>query len=95
MYGNGSSQGEGKEGKIGHQLGPHVVEGGNVFGVCYIFASFNDSFVHVSSLSGKEIICCVTRGMKDVTQRCKELGTTGLHTKLWAAGGNRTKTPGP
>jgi small subunit ribosomal protein S14e len=32
---------------------------------------------------------------QDVAQRCKELGITVLHIKLWATGGNRTKTPGP
>ncbi|KAG9331688.1 hypothetical protein JZ751_018431 [Albula glossodonta] len=86
-------------------LGPQVAEGENVFGVCHIFASFNDTFVHT--------ICRVTGGMKvkadrdesspyaamlaaqDVAQRCKELGITALHIKLRATGGNRTKTPGP
>lgn len=44
--------------------GPQVAEGENVFGVCHIFASFNDTFVHVTDLSGKETICRVTGGMK-------------------------------
>ena len=35
------------------QLGPQVEEGENVFGVAHIFASFNDTFVHVTDLSGK------------------------------------------
>lgn len=34
-------------------LGPQVMEGENVFGVAHIFASFNDTFVHVTDLSGK------------------------------------------
>ncbi|KAL1775355.1 40S ribosomal S14, partial [Sigmodon hispidus] len=45
-------------------VGPQVTEGENVFGVCNIFASFNDTFVHVTDLSGKETICRVTGGMK-------------------------------
>uniref|UniRef100_A0A2K5DV01 Small ribosomal subunit protein uS11 n=1 Tax=Aotus nancymaae TaxID=37293 RepID=A0A2K5DV01_AOTNA len=45
-------------------LGPQVAEGENVFGVCHIFASFNDTFVHVTDLSSKETICRVTGGMK-------------------------------
>uniref|UniRef100_A0A3B3SA15 Small ribosomal subunit protein uS11 n=1 Tax=Paramormyrops kingsleyae TaxID=1676925 RepID=A0A3B3SA15_9TELE len=45
-------------------LGPQVADGENVFGVCHIFASFNDTFVHVTDLSGKETICRVTGGMK-------------------------------
>lgn len=31
-----------------------------VFGVAHIFASFNDTFVHVTDLSGKETISRVT-----------------------------------
>lgn len=34
-------------------LGPQVREGENVFGVAHIFASFNDTFVHVTDLSGR------------------------------------------
>lgn len=32
---------------------------------------------------------------QDVTEKCKERGITALHIKLRAAGGSRTKTPGP
>ena len=35
-----------------------------VFGVARIYASFNDTFVHVTDLSGKETISRVTGGMK-------------------------------
>lgn len=35
------------------KLGPQVAEGENVFGVAHIFASFNDTFVHVTDLSGR------------------------------------------
>merc|ERR1712080_659436 len=45
-------------------LGPQVADGENVFGVAHIFASFNDTFVHVTDLSGKETISRVTGGMK-------------------------------
>ena len=45
-------------------LGPATREGENVFGVAHIFASFNDTFVHVTDLSGKETLCRVTGGMK-------------------------------
>ena len=41
-------------------LGPQVAEGELVFGVAHIFASFNDTFVHVTDLSGKETISRVT-----------------------------------
>nr|ALS04909.1 40S ribosomal protein S14 [Pseudodiaptomus poplesia] len=45
-------------------LGPQVREGELVFGVAHIYASFNDTFVHVTDLSGRETICRVTGGMK-------------------------------
>ncbi|KAJ7621304.1 putative 40S ribosomal protein RPS14 [Roridomyces roridus] len=41
-------------------LGPQVADGERVFGVAHIFASFNDTFVHVTDLSGKETISRVT-----------------------------------
>ncbi|XP_068949989.1 small ribosomal subunit protein uS11-like [Petaurus breviceps papuanus] len=45
-------------------LGPQVAEGENMFGVCHTFASFNDTFVYVTDLSGIETICRMTGGMK-------------------------------
>merc|ERR1711972_1114177 len=45
-------------------LGPQVQDGENVFGVAHIFASFNDTFVHVTDVSGRETIVRVTGGMK-------------------------------
>jgi ribosomal protein S11 len=45
-------------------LGPTVREGEHVFGVAHIFASFNDTFVHITDLSGRETISRVTGGMK-------------------------------
>ena len=44
--------------------GPRVKEGEHVFGIAHIYASFNDTFVHVTDLSGKETICRITGGMK-------------------------------
>ena len=46
------------------KLGPTVADGENVFGVAHIFASFNDTFVHITDLSGRETIARVTGGMK-------------------------------
>merc|ERR1712228_597020 len=45
-------------------LGPQVRDGELVFGVVHIYASFNDTFVHVTDLSGKETMVRVTGGMK-------------------------------
>merc|ERR1712054_610678 len=53
---------EEKEAKPG--LGPVVRDGELVFGVCHLYASYNDTFVHVTDLTGRETICRVTGGMK-------------------------------
>ncbi|KAB0370246.1 hypothetical protein FD755_018208 [Muntiacus reevesi] len=70
-------------------LSPQVAEGENVFGVCHIFASFNDTFVHITDLSGKETSAsspyAAMLAAQDVDQRCKELGITALHIKLRSA----------
>jgi len=46
------------------QLGPQTREGELVFGVAHIYASFNDTFIHVTDLSGRETLVRVTGGMK-------------------------------
>merc|ERR1712233_307772 len=51
-------------GEVQVSLGPQVRDGELVFGVAHIFASFNDTFVHITDLSGRETICRVTGGMK-------------------------------
>jgi small subunit ribosomal protein S14e len=43
---------------------PTAREGEEVFGVAHIFASFNDTFVHVTDLSGRETLVRITGGMK-------------------------------
>merc|ERR1712145_21274 len=58
-----------RKGKVQKQevqvnLGPQAMENENVFGVAHIYASFNDTFVHVTDLSGRETIVRVTGGMK-------------------------------
>lgn len=45
-------------------MGPTVLPGEIVYAVCHIFASFNDTFVHVTDLTGRETIVRVTGGMK-------------------------------
>lgn len=41
-----------------------VNERGKAFGVAHIFASFNDTFIHITDLSGRETYSRVTGGMK-------------------------------
>ncbi|KAL0478668.1 ribosomal protein S14 [Acrasis kona] len=43
---------------------PGIREGENIFGVAHIYASFNNTFVHVTDLSNQETIVKVTGGMK-------------------------------
>ena len=44
--------------------GPNVQPDTHVYGVAHVFASDNDTFVHVTDLSGRETIVKVTGGMK-------------------------------
>ncbi|KAJ9466435.1 40S ribosomal protein S14 [Diplonema papillatum] len=46
------------------RIGPNVDSDTLVFGVCHIFASFNDTFVHVTDPSGRETYVRITGGMK-------------------------------
>ena len=41
-----------------------LTNGDEYFAVAHIFASFNDTFVHITDLSGRETLCRVTGGMK-------------------------------
>uniref|UniRef100_A0A6G3MHL3 40S ribosomal protein S14 (Trinotate prediction) n=1 Tax=Henneguya salminicola TaxID=69463 RepID=A0A6G3MHL3_HENSL len=43
---------------------PVKKEGEEVFAVAHIYASFNDTFIHVTDLTGRETISKVTGGMK-------------------------------
>lgn len=46
-------------------LGPPTAGvAGEVFAVAHIFASFNDTFVHITDLSGRETYVRITGGMK-------------------------------
>ena len=45
-------------------LGPQAKEGELVYGIAHILASFNDTFVVVTDLSGRETIARATGGMK-------------------------------
>ena len=51
------------------KLGPNVQEGEIVFGVCHILATFNDTFIHVTDLTGRETLVRVTGGMKVKSDR--------------------------
>ena len=65
-------KGKAKEEAAVVQLGPQVKEGEIVFGVAHIFASFNDTFVHITDLSGNFHIY----GSVDSLIRCGLQGCT-------------------
>ena len=45
-------------------LGPNPKPDGLLYGVCHICATFNDTFIHVTDLSGRETLARITGGMK-------------------------------
>merc|ERR1712130_445918 len=64
-----------------------------VFGVAHIFASFNDTFVHITDLSGRETICRVTGGMKVKADRDEASPYAAMLAAQDVA--EKIKTPGP
>lgn len=52
------------------KLGPPVVSAEEkVFGVAHIMATWNDTFIHVTDLTGRETYCRVTGGMMVTNDR--------------------------
>ena len=52
---------EGEENQVAKvQLGPQVTENELVFGVAHILATWNDTFIHITDLSGRETYIRVT-----------------------------------
>ena len=51
------------------KMGPPVNERENVFGVAHILATWNDTFIHVTDLTGRETYCRVTGGMMVTNDR--------------------------
>ena len=55
-----------KEEKVTYYGPPQITEGKdeNNFGVVHLLASFNNTYIHVTDLSGRETYCRITGGMK-------------------------------
>ena len=68
---NAQDEGEGKEERADktENYGPKVKKGEDVFGVCHIYASGNNTFIHVTDLSGRETYVRITGGMKVKSDR--------------------------
>ncbi|MDP7078618.1 MAG: 30S ribosomal protein S11 [Candidatus Undinarchaeales archaeon] len=81
--------------------------------VAHIFASFNNTIITITDLSGAESLAKASGGMEVKADRlessphaammaarraalaAKEKGVTGVHVKVRAPGGHRSKNPGP
>jgi len=50
-------------------MGPQVGENELVFGVAHILATWNDTFLHITDVSGRETYCRITGGMKVKSDR--------------------------
>jgi len=67
---DGKEEGESAGGKkVATMPKPVVHEGEHVFAIAHVFASFNDTFVHVTDLSGRETFVRITGGMKVKSDR--------------------------
>lgn len=53
---------------VATNLGPQNTSG-DVFAVCHILATWNDTFIHVTDLTGRETLARVTGGMKVKSDR--------------------------
>jgi hypothetical protein len=82
------------------------VEGKNVLGICYISASFSDSFIYGTAVYSKVGTChgiktqyaemspChrLHAGCLTALHKFKEMSDPALNIRLWATGGNWTQT---
>lgn len=66
--GDDEGKDEGAQDKQGN-YGPKVKKDEDVFAVCHLFASSNNTFIHVTDLSGRETYVRITGGMKVKSDR--------------------------
>ena len=82
-------------------------------GIAHVFASYNDTFVHITDITGSETISLKSGGMfvkahrqepspfaamraaYSAADEAKAKGFTGVHVRVRARGGNKSRTPGP
>eukprot|EP01017_Pseudomicrothorax_dubius_P043019 TRINITY_DN70_c0_g1_i1.p1 TRINITY_DN70_c0_g1~~TRINITY_DN70_c0_g1_i1.p1 ORF type:complete len:168 (-),score=54.66 TRINITY_DN70_c0_g1_i1:246-749(-) len=58
------SKAEKAERELKANLGPSLAPNETFFGVCHILATYNDTFIHVTDITGRETYIRVTGGMK-------------------------------
>ena len=84
-----------------------------LFGIAHIFASYNDTFVHITDISGSETISLKSGGQfvkadrQEATpfaamrvayaaaEEARGQGIIGVHIRIRAPGGHKSRTPGP
>ena len=84
-----------------------------LFGIAHIFASYNDTFVHITDISGSETISIKSGGQfvkadrQEATpfaamrvayaaaEEARNQGIIGVHIRIRAPGGHKSRTPGP
>ena len=84
-----------------------------LMGVAHIFASYNDTFVHITDITGSETISLKSGGMFVKADRqepspfaamraayaaaedARSKGYIGVHVRIRAPGGHKSRTPGP
>jgi len=71
-----------KEEKVTY-YGPNVPKDAMTFGVCHIKATFNNTFIHVTDLSGRETYARITGGMKVKADREESSPYAGKWTKIY------------
>jgi small subunit ribosomal protein S14e len=95
--GKGKKEGEDGEEVVDKRyvyLGPQLESEQLFFAVCHLFASFNDTFIHVTDLSGRETYARITGGMKVKADREESspyaamMAAADVHTRLKALGVN-------
>lgn len=59
---------------------PNIGANELVFGVCHILATWNDTFIHVTDLSGRETLVRITGGMKVKADREESSPYAGKYT---------------
>jgi small subunit ribosomal protein S11 len=92
---------------------PTKTRGNILWGVVHIFASYNDTFVHITDITGSETISLKSGGqfvkadrqeptpfaaMKaaySAAEEARSKGYNGLHVRIRAPGGHKSRTPGP
>jgi len=83
------------------------------WGVAHIYASYNNTIIHITDLTGAETISKWSGGMvvkadrdesspyaamiaaRRADEEAMEKGINGVHIKVRAPGGSRSKNPGP